>query len=85
MVSRLQISYETGLNSDELKNMSGFDPNRRTRADTPKKMMFMDEVFRKVVNNILPGEGFDQLRKEVELYQLEIDGGKPSLVIQLVK
>ena len=71
VVTKLQIYFEKGLNSTELQYMCGFSPERRTKVETPKQIMHMATQYSKVVDTIMPGTGFDQLRQEIELYTLE--------------
>ena len=40
-------------------------------SDTFDKILFLGGSFTKVLNNIRPHDGFDKLRKEVELYQVD--------------
>ena len=70
MASKMQIYFEKGLNSTELEYMAAFSPDRRTKECTRKQILYLARSYSKIVNGISP-TGFDQLKQEVELYQLD--------------
>ena len=71
VASKLQSYFETGLKSLELEYMSAFSPYNRTRADTPKKILYLATSYSKILNTIAPGNGLDTLKQEVELYTID--------------
>ena len=70
MASKMQIYFENGLNSTELEYMAAFSPDRRTKECSRKQILYLARSYSKIVNGISP-TGFDQLKQEVELYQLD--------------
>ena len=68
---QLQKYFATGLNCDELKWMAALSPMNRTKANTPKAIMSLARSYSKVIHVIAPGDGFDTLRHELELYQVD--------------
>lgn len=71
LVTKMIGYFSIGLRSIELEYMDAFSPNNRRSADTFDKILFLGGSFTKVLNNIRPHDGFDKLRKEVELYQVD--------------
>ena len=69
--SKLQEYFKTGLNSLELEYMNSLSPHNRTKVDTPKKIMYLATSYSKIVDVIAPGDGLDQLKREVELYNMD--------------
>ena len=69
--SKLQEYFKTGLNSLELEYMNSLSPHNRTKVDTPKKIMYLATSYSKIVDVIGPGDGLDQLKREVELYNMD--------------
>ena len=49
--------------------MSAF-PKKRAKEKTPQQILFLATAYSKIMDGIALGNGFDVLKQEVELYQV---------------
>ena len=70
---KLQGYFKKGLSSLELEYMAAFSPTNRTKETTTGEIMFLATRCSKILDNIRPGDGFDKLKNEIQIYQADDD------------
>ena len=72
VVSRYLIKYfQIGLKSTELDYMECFSPKNAPKISTSFQMKYLANRFSKIVTNIEPIEGLDQIISEIETYSTD--------------
>jgi hypothetical protein len=72
-VEFLQKYFETGLKSPVMDNMSALSPHRQSHLMTARKLKSLAYQYSKIVDNIEPIDGMDQLKTEIDRYVVDDD------------
>lgn len=70
-VKFLQKYFNTALKSAALDNMSALSPRKQTDMLTSRKLKSLAKQYSKVVDNIEPFGGMDQLKSEIDQYVMD--------------
>ena len=73
MTLKISEYFSIGLRSLELEYMAAFSPHNRKHEDTVDQVLYLAGSFSKIVQNIRPLDGYDTLRKELHMYQVDED------------
>ena len=73
VATRYQKYFKIGLESRELRYMSALSTKARKLKSTELRLTFLSKSYQRIVKNIQPISGQDQLDKEIQMYVRDTD------------